>query len=58
MKQTIASVNIRLMFWLEIFGTLNFLQPVMTLFYKGDQTEKTWPFITEMNQRPGSPFFC
>jgi Arabinose efflux permease len=33
MEKTTASVTIRLMFWLEIFGTLNFLQPVLTLFY-------------------------
>lgn len=40
-KQTRAAFNIRLLFWLEIFGTLNFLQPVMTLFYlKNGLTEQ------------------
>nr|WP_304654792.1 MFS transporter [Sporolactobacillus sp. STSJ-5] len=31
--KTIASYNIRLLFWSDFFGTMNFLQPVMTLFY-------------------------
>ncbi|EST12611.1 MFS transporter [Sporolactobacillus laevolacticus] len=30
---TIASYNIRLLFWSDFFGTMNFLQPVLTLFY-------------------------
>ncbi|TGA98835.1 MFS transporter [Sporolactobacillus shoreae] len=33
MNNTIASHNIRLLFWSGIFGTMNFLQPVLTLFY-------------------------
>ncbi|MCA0972325.1 MFS transporter [Halobacillus litoralis] len=32
-KNTIASHNIRLLFWAEIFGSVRFLQPVLTLFY-------------------------
>lgn len=32
-KQTIASHNIEILFWVQFFGTISFLQPVMTLFY-------------------------
>ncbi|WP_421378664.1 MFS transporter [Bacillus salacetis] len=32
-KQTIASHNIRALFWVQFFGTISFLQPVITLFY-------------------------
>lgn len=32
-KQTIASHNIGILFWVQFFGTISFLQPVMTLFY-------------------------
>ncbi|WP_044336809.1 MFS transporter [Rossellomorea aquimaris] len=32
-KQTIASHNIRMLFWISFFGTISFLQPVLTLFY-------------------------
>lgn len=32
-KQTIATHNIVLLFWAQFFGTISFLQPVMTLFY-------------------------
>ncbi|SFG48646.1 Major Facilitator Superfamily protein [Sporolactobacillus nakayamae] len=31
--KSIASYNIRLLFWNDFFGTMNFLQPVLTLFY-------------------------
>ncbi|MFI8687329.1 MFS transporter [Rossellomorea sp. NPDC077527] len=33
MKQTLASHNIRMLFWISFFGTISFLQPVLTLFY-------------------------
>lgn len=32
-KNTLASHNIRLLFWSELFGSVRFLQPVLTLFY-------------------------
>ncbi|PEA53950.1 MFS transporter [Bacillus pseudomycoides] len=32
-KQTIATHNISILFWVHFFGTISFLQPVMTLFY-------------------------
>ncbi|MHA7139156.1 MFS transporter [Rossellomorea arthrocnemi] len=32
-KRTIASHNIRVLFWISFFGTISFLQPVLTLFY-------------------------
>ncbi|WLR48537.1 MFS transporter [Halobacillus litoralis] len=32
-KNTLASYNIRLLFWAEIFGNFRFIQPVLTLFY-------------------------
>ncbi|MEI4802987.1 MFS transporter [Bacillus sp. NPDC077411] len=32
-KQTIATHNISILFWVQFFGTISFLQPVMTLFY-------------------------
>lgn len=32
-KNTIASHNIRALFWVQFFGTISFLQPVITLFY-------------------------
>ncbi|GIN87949.1 MFS transporter [Heyndrickxia sporothermodurans] len=32
-KHTIASHNIAILFWVEFFSTISFLQPVMTLFY-------------------------
>jgi MFS family permease len=32
-KQTLASHNIRMLFWISFFGTISFLQPVLTLFY-------------------------
>ncbi|MGM0845255.1 MAG: MFS transporter [Bacillota bacterium] len=32
-NQTIASHNIRALFWIQFFGTISFLQPVITLFY-------------------------
>jgi MFS family permease len=32
-KQTIASHNIKALFWVQFFGTISFLQPVITLFY-------------------------
>ncbi len=32
-KNTLASHNIRLLFWAELFGSVRFLQPVLTLFY-------------------------
>ncbi|WP_369899624.1 MFS transporter [Bacillus manliponensis] len=32
-KHTIASHNIAILFWVQFFGTISFLQPVMTLFY-------------------------
>ncbi|MYL50705.1 MFS transporter [Halobacillus litoralis] len=32
-KNTLASYNIRLLFWSEIFGNFRFIQPVLTLFY-------------------------
>ncbi|MGG2092067.1 MFS transporter [Bacillus sp. S13(2024)] len=32
-KRTIASHNIEILFWVQFFGTISFLQPVMTLFY-------------------------
>ncbi|CAG9614440.1 hypothetical protein BACCIP111899_03670 [Bacillus rhizoplanae] len=32
-KQTIASHNIGILFWVQFVGTISFLQPVMTLFY-------------------------
>ncbi|MGG0188586.1 MFS transporter [Bacillus rhizoplanae] len=32
-EQTIASHNIGILFWVQFFGTISFLQPVMTLFY-------------------------
>ena len=32
-KRTIASHNIGILFWVQFFGTISFLQPVMTLFY-------------------------
>lgn len=32
-KNTFASHNIRLLFWAELFGSVRFLQPVLTLFY-------------------------
>lgn len=32
-KRTIASHNIRMLFWISFFGTISFLQPVLTLFY-------------------------
>ncbi|WP_010631811.1 MFS transporter [Sporolactobacillus vineae] len=60
MKQTLASGNIRLLFWLGIFGTLNFLQPVMTLFYlKNGLTERDifiilfcWSFAVLIGEIP------
>ncbi|MCO7175821.1 MFS transporter [Sporolactobacillus kofuensis] len=33
MKATTATYNIRLLFWIECFATMNFMQPVLTLFY-------------------------
>ncbi|RLQ93202.1 MFS transporter [Falsibacillus albus] len=33
MKKTIASHNIGVLFWAQFFGTVSFLQPVITLFY-------------------------
>ncbi|OZM56304.1 MFS transporter [Lottiidibacillus patelloidae] len=32
-KHTLARHNIKLLFWANIFGTVSFLQPVLTLFY-------------------------
>ncbi|MGR9048054.1 MFS transporter [Halobacillus faecis] len=32
-KNSLASYNIRLLFWAEIFGNFRFIQPVLTLFY-------------------------
>lgn len=32
-KHTIASHNITILFWVQFFSTISFLQPVMTLFY-------------------------
>lgn len=32
-KNTLASYNIQLLFWAEIFGNFRFIQPVLTLFY-------------------------
>ncbi|MFC0523020.1 MFS transporter [Pontibacillus salicampi] len=32
-KNTLASHNIRLLFWAEICGSVRFIQPVLTLFY-------------------------
>ncbi|WRP04799.1 MFS transporter [Rossellomorea aquimaris] len=32
-KRTTASHNIRMLFWISFFGTISFLQPVLTLFY-------------------------
>ncbi|MBA2174749.1 MFS transporter [Halobacillus locisalis] len=32
-KNTLASHNIRLLFWAELFGSVRFLQPILTLFY-------------------------
>ncbi|MGE6752541.1 MFS transporter [Rossellomorea sp. NPDC071047] len=32
-RTTIASHNIRMLFWISFFGTISFLQPVLTLFY-------------------------
>ncbi|MCA1062898.1 MFS transporter [Rossellomorea sp. AcN35-11] len=32
-KHTLASHNIRMLFWISFFGTMSFLQPVLTLFY-------------------------
>ncbi|QOR68714.1 MFS transporter [Cytobacillus suaedae] len=33
--QTISAHNIRVMFWVRFFGTINFIAPVLTLFYLG-----------------------
>ena len=32
-NHTLASYNINLLFWSQFFGTISFLQPVLTLFY-------------------------
>ena len=32
-RKTISSHNIRVMFWIRFFGTINFIAPVLTLFY-------------------------
>ncbi|MCT2535717.1 MFS transporter [Aquibacillus koreensis] len=32
-NRTISSHNIRVMFWITFFGTINFIAPVLTLFY-------------------------
>ena len=32
-KNTLASRNINILFWVQFFGTISFLQPVLTLFY-------------------------
>ncbi|WP_456275181.1 MFS transporter [Bacillus sp. AK128] len=32
---TISTHNIRIMFWIRFFGTINFIAPVLTLFYLG-----------------------
>ncbi|MFE8700469.1 MFS transporter [Cytobacillus sp. FJAT-54145] len=32
---TLSSHNIRVMFWVRFFGTINFIAPVLTLFYLG-----------------------
>lgn len=32
-KSTLATHNIRVLFWISFFGTISFLQPVLTLFY-------------------------
>lgn len=32
-KNTLASHNIRILFWAELFGSVRFIQPVLTLFY-------------------------
>ncbi len=33
MSTSISKHNIRMMFWIHLFGTINFLAPVLTLFY-------------------------
>jgi MFS family permease len=32
-KNTLAAHNSRILFWVQFFGSINFLQPVITLFY-------------------------
>ncbi|ARI75533.1 MFS transporter [Halobacillus mangrovi] len=32
-KETLAAHNIRYLFWAELFGSVRFIQPVLTLFY-------------------------
>jgi MFS family permease len=32
-KNTLAALNSRILLWVQFFGSINFLQPVITLFY-------------------------
>jgi MFS family permease len=39
--QMISTHNIRILFWVRFFGTINFIAPVLTLFYYGRGLEAT-----------------
>ncbi|WLR42044.1 MFS transporter [Bacillus carboniphilus] len=47
-KGTLASRNIRVLFWAELFGSVRFIQPVLALFYfaRGlDETSILWVML-------------
>jgi MFS family permease len=47
-KHTTASHNVTILFWVQFFGTMSFLQPVMTLFYMERGLTATHIFIILM----------
>jgi MFS family permease len=40
-RQLISTHNIKILFWVRFFGTINFIAPVLTLFYFGRGLEAT-----------------
>lgn len=47
-KNTLASHNIRILFWADLFGSIRFLAPVLTLFYYArglDETVILWVLL-------------
>ena len=42
LKGTLASHNIRVLFWAELFGSVRFIQPVLALFYFARGLDETY----------------
>lgn len=48
MNKQISTHNIRIMFWIRFFGTMNFIAPVLTLFYLERGLEPTHILVLQL----------